>query len=69
MVTFLEDERKVETITDDDSGGGLFGSDPMISLNTPVAGYERNYYYLRVEDNWFGVGGYFLRAKTASEQY
>ena len=67
LFTFPEDEEDVEMTTDDDSGGGLFGSDPMISLSTAVTGHESNY-YLRVEDNWFGVGGYFLQAKIVNGQ-
>ena len=54
------------TITDDDSGGDLFGSDPMISSNTAVVRCESYRHWLRVEDNWFGAGGYFLQAKTVS---
>ena len=54
------------TITDDDSGGDLFGSDPMISSNTDVVRCESYRHWLRVEDNWFGAGGYFLQAKTVS---
>ena len=68
LFTFSDDEGDPKITTDDDSGEGLFGSDPMINLSTAVTGNESHYHYLRVEDNWFGVGGYFLQAKIVGGQ-
>ena len=46
-----------EIVTDDDSGGGLFGLEAVLTYEAPHAGL----YYIVVEDTTSGdIGGYFL---------
>lgn len=52
------------TVTDDDTGGGIFGANAELVYQAPEAGR----YYLVVKDSYSGnYGGYFLSVEAATE--
>ncbi len=61
-----ESFRKAATYEDDDSGGGIFGTNSRLVFKAP----EKGRYSIHVSPDYFGAytGGYFLTINTATDE-